>query len=103
MKIRRIGAVLLALAMLLPTVALAKTIVVDAADYEISKDGWYDGMEEVAIYLTFFDKLHRIGQEIDIVVLPDPVCAFHPLSAAIQVLHSFPPPSSGSEPPQYTT
>ena len=90
-------------AMLLPTVALAKTIVVDAADYEISKDGWYDGMEEVAIYLTFFDKLHRIGQEIDIVVLPDPVCAFHPLSAAIQVLHSFPPPSSGSEPPQYTT
>lgn len=57
MKIRRIGAVLLALAMLLPTVALAKTIVVDAADYEISKDGWYDGMEEVAIYLTFFDKL----------------------------------------------
>ena len=57
MKIRRIGAVLLALAMLLPTVALAKTIVVDAADYEISKDGWYDGMEEVAMYLTFFDKL----------------------------------------------
>ena len=57
MKIRRIGAVLLALAMLLPTVALAKTIVVDAADYEISKNGWYDGMEEVAIYLTFFDKL----------------------------------------------
>ena len=46
MKIRRIGAVLLALAMLLPTVALAKTVVVDAADYEISKDGWYDGMEE---------------------------------------------------------
>ena len=45
------------LALLLPTVALAKTIVVDAADYEISKDGWYDGMEEVAIYLTFFDKL----------------------------------------------
>ena len=57
MKIKRIFAVLLALAMLLPAAALAKTITVDAANYEISKDGWYDSMEEVAIYLTFFDKL----------------------------------------------
>ncbi|MBR3795374.1 MAG: ribonuclease [Clostridia bacterium] len=46
----------LALALFAP-VALAKTIIVDAADYEVEEDGWYDTMEEVAIYLTFFEEL----------------------------------------------
>ena len=57
MNIKRLFAALLALAMLLPTAALAKTITVDAADYEIDRDGWYDSMEEVSIYLAFFDEL----------------------------------------------
>ena len=57
-KLRRIGALLLALLMLLPaSAALAKTITVDAADYDVERDGWYDTMEEVAIYLAFFDEL----------------------------------------------
>lgn len=50
----------LALAMLLAfaaPAALAKTITVDAADYDVEEDGWYDTMEEVAIYLTFFEEL----------------------------------------------
>ena len=29
----------------------------DAADYDVEEDGWYDAMEEVAIYLTFFEEL----------------------------------------------
>ena len=58
MNIRRAAAVLLALLMLLlAPAALAKTITVDAADYDVEKGGWYDTMEEVAIYLTFFDGL----------------------------------------------
>lgn len=46
---------LLLLAVSLP--ALAKTITVDAAYYDVEEDGWYDSMEEVAIYLTFFEEL----------------------------------------------
>ena len=46
---------LLLLAVTLP--ALAKTITVDAARYDVEEDGWYDSMEEVAIYLTFFEEL----------------------------------------------
>ena len=46
---------LLLLAVSLP--ALAKTITVDAAHYDVEEDGWYDSMEEVAIYLTFFEEL----------------------------------------------
>ena len=58
MNIRRAAAVLLALLMLLlAPAALAKTITVDAADYDVEEGGWYDTMEEVAIYLTFFDEL----------------------------------------------
>ena len=57
-NIRRLGAALLTLLMLLSApAALAKTITVDAADYDVEKSGWYDTMEEVAIYLTFFDEL----------------------------------------------
>ena len=58
MNIRRAAAVLLALLMLLLTpAALAKTITEDAADYDVEEGGRYDTMEEVAIYLTFFDEL----------------------------------------------
>jgi len=50
----------LCLTLLLLTVALpalAKTITVDAARYDVEEGGWYDSMEEVAIYLTFFEEL----------------------------------------------
>lgn len=58
MHIKHIVSVLLALLMLLlAPAALAKTIIVDAADHDVERDGWYDSMEEVAIYLTFFDRL----------------------------------------------
>ena len=57
-NIRRLGAALLTLLMLLSApAALAKTITVDAADYDVEEGGRYDTMEEVAIYLTFFDEL----------------------------------------------
>lgn len=54
--IGRVLALLLALMLLAPA-AVAGTITVDAADYEVEEGGWYDGMEEVAIYLTFFEEL----------------------------------------------
>ena len=58
MNRKRVGAVLLMLLMLLlAPAALAKTITVDAADYDVEEGGRYDTMEEVAIYLTFFDEL----------------------------------------------
>ncbi|MGN0777039.1 MAG: ribonuclease domain-containing protein [Candidatus Ventricola sp.] len=58
MRLRRAAAVLLMLLLLLPaSAALAKTITVDAADYDVEEGGCYDTMEEVAIYLTFFEEL----------------------------------------------
>lgn len=55
---KRVLAVLFAgLLLVLAPAALAKTITVDAADYEVEETGWYDSMEEVAIYLTFFEEL----------------------------------------------
>ena len=55
-SVKRLLAVLFVLLLLAPA-ALAKTITVDAADYDVEEGGWYDGMEEVAIYLTFYDEL----------------------------------------------
>ena len=56
--IRRLAALLLTLLLLAVSLpALAKTITVDAARYDVEEDGWYDSMEEVAIYLTFFEEL----------------------------------------------
>lgn len=57
-RIRLFAALMLAalLALLAPA-ALAKTITVDAAEYDVEENGWYDSMEEVAIYLTFFEEL----------------------------------------------
>ena len=52
------GALGLALLLALtPAFALAKTITVDAAKYDVEEGGWYDTKEEVAIYLTFFEEL----------------------------------------------
>jgi len=56
-NMKRVLAVLFALLLLLAPTALAKTITVDAADYDVEEGGWYDTMEEVAIYLTFFEEL----------------------------------------------
>ena len=58
MNMKRIGAVLVSLLLLLALAPAAlAAITVDAADYEVEQDGWYDSMEEVAIYLTFFEEL----------------------------------------------
>ena len=57
-NIRRMAALVLALLMLTVSLpALAKTITVDAARYDVEEGGRYDSMEEVAIYLTFFEEL----------------------------------------------
>ncbi|MBQ7785232.1 MAG: ribonuclease [Clostridia bacterium] len=53
----RLFALLLTLLLLITPSALAKTITVDAADHLVEEDGWYDTMEEVAVYLTFFEEL----------------------------------------------
>lgn len=37
--------------------AKAETLVVCAADYPVEEDGWYSTMEEVAVYLTLYEKL----------------------------------------------
>lgn len=41
----------------LPTAGLAKTIEVIAEDYPIEEGGWYDSMEEVAVYLATYEAL----------------------------------------------
>ena len=47
---------LLAVSLIVPAMA-EKTITVYAADYPLTKDGHYQTMEEVAVYLTVFGKL----------------------------------------------
>ena len=55
---KRIAAALLALLLVLFAVpGLCKTITVNAAEYEIEEAGWYDSMEEVAVYLDSFGEL----------------------------------------------
>lgn len=54
--IRRVIALLLCLLLLAPT-ALAELITVYAGDYPVYEGGWYDSMEEVAVYLTLYDAL----------------------------------------------
>ena len=53
----RVFAALLSLLLLVLAPAALAAITVDAADYAVEEDGWYDSMEEVAIYLTFFEEL----------------------------------------------
>ncbi|MBR5559791.1 MAG: hypothetical protein IKU73_00070 [Clostridia bacterium] len=52
----RLLAALWLLIVLLSVSALAD-ITVYAADYPVERDGWYDTMEEVTVYLTLFDEL----------------------------------------------
>ncbi len=47
----------LALSFVLPALAAAKTIRVNAADWPITEDGWYSSMEEVALYLDAYGRL----------------------------------------------
>lgn len=54
--IRRVIALLLCLLLLAPS-ALAELITVYAGDYPVREGGWYDSMEEVAVYLTLYDAL----------------------------------------------
>lgn len=37
--------------------AKTETLVVYAVDYPVEEDGWYSTMEEVAVYLTLYEKL----------------------------------------------
>lgn len=56
---RKLRTLLMLFAALLLTAAtaLGAVITVDAADYPVKEDGWYDGMQEVAVYLTLFEEL----------------------------------------------
>jgi len=57
---RKLLALLLALMTLMsmsPALAKSKTIALSSADYPVEEDGWYDSMEEVAVYLKIFDHL----------------------------------------------
>lgn len=55
--LRRLLALLMILA-LLPLCGLAEqAIVVSALEYPVSRDGWYNTMEEVAVYIASFHKL----------------------------------------------
>lgn len=56
---KRIVVVLVSLLLLLALApaALGAVITVDLAKYEVEEDGWYDTMEEVAVYLTLFEQL----------------------------------------------
>lgn len=57
MKKTALCLLLTAALLLLALPGLCKTITIDAQDYPVEEDGWYDTMEEVAVYLTAFDKL----------------------------------------------
>ncbi len=56
-QLRRAAAVLLIL-LLLPLWALGEqTISLSAADYPVTRDGWYSSMEEVAVYIAAYHRL----------------------------------------------
>ena len=52
----RVCALLLCLLLLAPA-ALAAVITVDAREYPVQEDGWYDSLEEVAVYLAAYGEL----------------------------------------------
>ena len=56
-RLRALLAALLAALMLLAAPAALADIVVIAQDYPVEEDGWYDSMEEVAVYLATYDEL----------------------------------------------
>ena len=56
-RMRRLLA-LLALLVLLPVWALGEqTVTLSAADYPVTRSGWYDSMEEVAVYIAAYHAL----------------------------------------------
>lgn len=58
MKKRIAAVLLLALTMVLAAMpGLCAVITVDAARYPVEEDGWYDSMEEVAVYLDVYGEL----------------------------------------------
>ena len=58
MSRKRVLAALLSLLLMLALAPAALAVItVDMAEYDVEQDGWYDSMEEVAIYLTFFEEL----------------------------------------------
>ena len=56
-RLRALAAAVLAALMMLAATAALADIEVYAEDYPVTRDGWYDSMEEVAVYLTQFDGL----------------------------------------------
>ena len=54
---KRIAALLLSLLLLTAACALAGEIEINAYDYPVEEDGWYDTMEEVAVYLVEYGEL----------------------------------------------
>lgn len=58
-RLLRFAALLCALALLFlaPASAAAKSIKVYEEDWPVEPDGWYDTMEEVAVYLALYDEL----------------------------------------------
>ena len=56
-RLKRLAALALLLALLMPVLAKAGTITVNAADYPVTKDGWYSTMEEVAVYIATYHGL----------------------------------------------
>ena len=57
MLCRALCVTLLALCVMLPAALAQDVITVYAADYDVTENGWYDTLEEVAIYLTEYDRL----------------------------------------------
>lgn len=57
MKKTALCLLLTAALLLIALPGLCKTITIDARAFPVEEDGWYDTMEEVAVYLTAFDKL----------------------------------------------
>ena len=57
MRLLRCVMALLLCMVLLASAALAEVITVYAGDYPVQEGGWYDSMEEVAVYLTLFETL----------------------------------------------
>lgn len=52
-----LAVMLLLMSVLLPALAAGKSITVNASDYPVEKDGWYQTMEEVAVYLAAYEEL----------------------------------------------
>ena len=56
-RMRLLAALLLALAMTLASTLALAQLTVDGDRYPVEEDGWYDSLEEVAVYLTVYGEL----------------------------------------------